>query len=111
MAYCGPAGIPYTRFLGRVGPPAWTDEDQDYALAWQAEKAKVCPSCGSRPEDWPTDEKGRLLPDPPLEPAHVTCVGCDVLAGYDDEQRAANDGKLPAGYMHYLRPYVEPDED
>lgn len=108
---CAPLGIPYTRFLGRVGPPAWTEEDQDYALAWQAEKARVCSRCGSRPEDWPVDDKGRLLPDPPLEPHHVECVGCDVLDSYDEEQRHTNDGKLPAGYQHYLRPYVEPDDD
>lgn len=58
MGYCGPKGIPLSKFL------CWSQADQDAALAWQAHESRRCRSCGHHPEDgWPH--------------AHLTvCPGC-----------------------------------
>lgn len=58
MAYCGPRGIPLSAFLG------WSQDDQDAALAWQADQAQRCPRCGTHPDD-PAGEASK----------HV-CRGC-----------------------------------
>lgn len=49
LDYCVPLGIPHSRFL------AWDEDDQDKALAYQAEMRTVCPSCGTREADWERD--------------------------------------------------------
>jgi hypothetical protein len=50
LDYCVPLGIPHSRFL------AWTEDDQDKALAYTAEMRTVCPSCGTREIDWEMDD-------------------------------------------------------
>lgn len=45
MAYCGPRGIPLSRFL------SWDQADQDAALAWQTYEARRCPGCGTHPDE------------------------------------------------------------
>lgn len=97
MAYCGPRGIPKSIFLGRewptAGEPMWTEDDTDVALAWLRDQRERCPRCGSTPGDWPVDEKGRLLPDPPLDAYVHTCIGCDVVAGrYEEMGKSRNPG-------------------
>jgi hypothetical protein len=56
MAYCGPRGIPHSVFLG--GPPGWTPDDRDKALAWQEMQRQTCTSCGTRPEEWDPEDGG-----------------------------------------------------
>jgi len=52
MSYCGPKGIPLSRFL------SWSEQDQDAALAWQAHDNRRCPGCGTHPDDWVEDKGG-----------------------------------------------------
>ena len=70
MAYCGPRGIPLSRFL------AWPQSDQDAALAWQAREATRCPSCGTHEADWDAGEGGRR--DAWVHAVRV-CQGCVQL--------------------------------
>jgi hypothetical protein len=44
LDYCCPRGLSHSHFLG--GPAVFTDDDQDKALAWQAEQASLCGGCG-----------------------------------------------------------------
>jgi hypothetical protein len=50
MAYCGPLGIPLSRFL------EWEQADQDSALGWQAYESRRFPD-GTHPDDW-NEERG-----------------------------------------------------
>jgi len=70
MAYCGPHGIPLSAFL------AWSEADQDAALAWSALEASRCPSCGTLEADWDEDDGGSR--DAWQPQAHV-CRGCELL--------------------------------
>lgn len=60
-----PLGIPHSEFL------SWSEDDQDKALAWQAEQADQCPSCG---------HPLRLTTDPDLrmtwQVEEATCFAC-----------------------------------
>lgn len=55
---------------------SWPIEDQDKALAWQRERAKVC-RCGTRREEWVAD------PDAYLGDLDH-CEGCDRLEREQD---------------------------
>ncbi len=63
-----PLGIPYSVFLD------WDPDDQDKALAYMREKAKVC-SCGTRMEEWEDID--------PMNPPYISwsqvCPGCRAL--------------------------------
>lgn len=50
LALCDQMGLPHSQFLG--GPPVWTPDDQEKALAFRAWKLNVCPTCGTEPEEW-----------------------------------------------------------
>lgn len=50
MAYCGPRGVPLSKFL------TWHQTDQDAALAWQAHESRRFPD-GTHPDDW-NEERG-----------------------------------------------------
>lgn len=57
----------------------WLDDDQDKVTAWLAEKATVCPDCGTAEIDW-VDVAGRARPDPTWDATTVRCYGCAALA-------------------------------
>lgn len=70
MAYCGPRGIPLSRFLD------WPQADQDAALLWQAHEARRCSSCGTHPDVWDPDaggDRNALVAEPHF------CRGCERL--------------------------------
>lgn len=67
MRYCGPRALPHSAFL------AWTDDDQDKALAWQQFERSVCPGCGTREDEW---ERDRFAYVGDL----YRCPGCEVLS-------------------------------
>lgn len=74
MDYCGPHGVPHSHFLG--GPPRWTEDDRNKALAWQDRQRRTHNRCGTRREEWDPAQGGRrdayeYLPD--------VCPGCEVL--------------------------------
>ncbi len=70
MAYCGPKGIPLSRFLG------WPQGDQDAALAWQARESTRCSGCGTFEADWDEEHGGDRNAWVPQ--VHV-CQGCVAL--------------------------------
>lgn len=66
-----PRGVPHSTFL------SWHVDDQDKALAWQAEIAACCPSCGTRADEWDPAAGGSRT----AYVADVTrCSGCEVVA-------------------------------
>ena len=66
MDYCGPNGIPHSRFLG------WSEDDQDKALAWQRHVALACAGCGTREAEWEADPLAWMGDI-------VHCPGCAAL--------------------------------
>jgi hypothetical protein len=72
MAYCGPRGIALSAFL------AWSQGDQDAALAWQAREGSRCGGCGTHEADWDDDNRA-WVPE-----VHI-CPGCEQL----EQARAA----------------------
>lgn len=89
-------------FLGRVvGPedPLWSDEDQDKALAFEQEQARVCRGCGTRSEEWDPKQGGDRFA---YVANHRYCPGCEVL-----HQEGRNIGE---GREAYTYPYLEPRE-
>lgn len=81
LAYCVPLGIPHSEFL------SWDVVDQDKALAWQREQAKVCRGCGTRKEEWDRDKFAYV--------GEIECCpGCELLEQEkehmkDQEERGA----------------------
>jgi hypothetical protein len=70
MAYCGPRGIPRSRFL------AWAPEDQDAALAWEQLDRLVCKRCGTELADWDPAQGGHreaFVPLMRIDP------GCELI--------------------------------
>jgi hypothetical protein len=66
MAYCGPRGIPLSRFLN------WPVDDQAAALWWMAEDRLRCSRCGTA--EWEWEEQ---LDAYAAEPR--TCPGCNAI--------------------------------
>lgn len=61
-----PLGIPHSVFL------AWDELDQDKAISWRREQAKVCPTCRTRKAEWAADKTAYI--------GHIEqCPGCEVL--------------------------------
>ncbi len=92
LALCHDSGIPHGRFL------AWSELDQDKALAYAAYKASVCQGCGTREAEWDGDRYA-------YEAAETTCPGCQVRG--DLERRARDSGVEVSGRYVVLIPRVE----
>jgi hypothetical protein len=74
MAYCGPRGIPHSQFLG--GPPRWTQQDREKALAWAELDRQTCNRCRTRDEEWDPARGGHRQAYT-FEPD--VCPGCEPL--------------------------------
>lgn len=81
-----PLGIPHSRFL------AWSEDDQDKALAWKREQALTCSGCGTRKDEWEEDRDAYIS-------VHEVCPGCQRIAeeneNVPDQIRGAKVGLLP----------------
>lgn len=66
MAYCGPRGIPLSKFL------QWPVDDQAAALSWQYEESLRCPRCGTAEWEWEQDLNA-------YEAKARTCPGCNAI--------------------------------
>jgi hypothetical protein len=106
MAYCGPAGIPHSHFLG--GPLTWTRDDQDKALAWQQSRREVCSGCGTFPDEWIDLETGRTVLEQPYVAEATHCWGCAEIEGHLAELRK-NQGDLDGVTVRLRR--FDPDRD
>lgn len=76
--------------------PEWTDEDQDKALAWLREDAKVCPNCRTRADLWASSPRDQ----PPYLGQMHHCPGCEAL---EQEQR-----NIPERAQNHTRAYLVP---
>lgn len=114
MAYCGPRGIPYSVFMGRVvgvDGQQWLPSDREAALAWEAFESRRCKSCGTHPEEWSADKLAYH--------AHLMeCRGCKQLhrlAGTDDAK--AGEGRYAvmsggsAEHCARCQPLFDPSPD
>jgi hypothetical protein len=66
LAYCVPLGIPHSEFL------SWDPDDQDEALGFLREKAKVCSGCGTRDDEWQRDRDAYVSDE-------KICPGCELI--------------------------------
>jgi hypothetical protein len=102
MEYCGPIGLPHSRFL------SWDPVDQDKAIAWALHKGQQCKQCGTFPDEW-LDEKGMPVDPPPYMAGSEICLGCAEL---DAKRKELPDGR-ETQYRLHLRPWrpQEPDSE
>jgi hypothetical protein len=70
LAYCVPRGLPHSAFL------SWDQDDQDKALAWEAERRAHCPDCGTRRDEWDPDRGGDRYAYLAVD---YRCLGCESL--------------------------------
>lgn len=93
--------IPHSHFLG--GPLVWSVLDREKALAYQGWKARHCPGCGTREEEWDPERGGDRF-------AYVAetyrCPGCELRAM---EQENIPDGAK--GVKIALVPNIDLDDD
>ena len=76
MQLCREYRIPHSLFRGH-GDGTWTDLDRRKALAYEDYLRQVCPSCGTRPEEW--DETAGGDEDAYRAITH-RCIGCQLIA-------------------------------
>lgn len=87
MDYCGPRGIPHSRFLD------WSTDDQEKALWWMARERQRCNGCGTHPDEWNEDLGGSREA---YKAEERTCPGCrerGPAADALDRARNAGDPK------------------
>jgi predicted dithiol-disulfide oxidoreductase (DUF899 family) len=85
MQLCRDYRIPHSYFRGH-GDGTWSDLDRRKALAYEHYLKQVCPSCGTRADEW--DEQVGGDEDAYRAITH-RCIGCQLLA---DKQKT-----VPAG--------------
>lgn len=100
MDYCGPKGIPHSGFL------AWSEDDQQKALWWQAREAQRCTGCGTHPDDWNEDVGGSR---DAYVPEERTCPGCRARGPADDTLTKARQAGEPKHGVRVV--LVRPTED
>ena len=93
MDYCGPLGIPHSRFLG------WSEDDQQKALWWKARNRQVCTGCGTHPDDWNEDVGGSRNAYGAEE---ITCPGCRVRAAAEAQLQQERQQNPTAKYGSYV---------
>lgn len=81
MELCHQWGMPHSRFRGH-GDGTWSDLDRRKALAYADYLKQVCPSCGTRGQEW--DESTGGDEDAYRAVTH-RCIGCQLLA---DKQKS-----------------------
>lgn len=94
MAYCGPAGIPHSHFLG--GPLVWTAADRDKALEWQQAEAQKCSRCLTDPSEWAVDPNAYVY-------GPVVCPGCARQSKAEAQMHADHPEDPPGMYLSRRR--------
>lgn len=97
MELCHKWGMPHSQFRGH-GDGTWTDLDRRKALAYAEYQRSVCPSCGTRAEEW--DENVGGDEDAYRAFTH-RCIGCQVIA---DRQKQVPQGDEGHGVKVVLVP-------
>lgn len=93
MEYCGPLGIPHSKFL------TWPEDDQDKAIAHLLHGRSQCGQCGTNPQDW-VDEEGIPVEPVPYVAEAIRCYGCSAIA----EVRQDIPSDMSNEYHVFLRP-------
>ena len=88
MELCRQYRIPHSAFRGH-GDGTWSDLDRRKALAYEAYMRQVCPSCGTRADEW--DEKAGGDEDAYRAITH-RCIGCQLLADRQQTVPDSDDG-------------------
>jgi hypothetical protein len=88
--------MPHSEFL------SWPDDDQDKALAFQAQRHQVCPGCGTRPEEWIGGD-GRRVDEDPYTAEAIKCYGCVARGALADELRPRENEPPEPGIRVVLR--------
>ncbi|MFF1358746.1 hypothetical protein [Streptomyces sp. NPDC058297] len=89
--------MPHSFFRG-YGDGTWSDLDRRKALAYEAYLRQVCPTCGTRPEEW--DEAAGGAEDAYTAISH-RCIGCQILT---DKQTTIPQGDEGHGVKVLLIP-------
>ncbi|MEU5742076.1 hypothetical protein ABZ784_29295 [Streptomyces tendae] len=97
MELCRQYGIPHSHYRGH-GDGTWTDLDRRKARAYETYLKQVCPTCGTRPDEW--DEAAGGDEDAYRATTH-RCIGCQILA---DRQKEIPDGDEGHGVKVLLIP-------
>ena len=109
MAYCGPAGIPYTTFIG--GPAGWDDLSRDAAIAWQLERDTRCGGCGQHRDEWVTlgaDGQEREIRPAPYVIHDHHCPSCETL---ERARKAREKEERPGQHLVFVPKPADTDAD
>lgn len=101
MAYCGPLGLPHSKFLD------WDPTDQDKALAWLGFEKSKCPSCNTFPSEY-LDAEGRMKYPPPYRVYTEICYGCVAIHDKNEEMTKMSHDKQPPVGIH-MRMVPDPE--
>ncbi|WP_260474219.1 hypothetical protein [Streptomyces sp. WAC 04229] len=97
MELCRQYGIPHSLYRGH-GDGTWSDLDRRKARALEHYLKQVCPTCGTRADEW--DEALGGDEDAYRATTH-RCIGCQIL---QDRQKALPDGDEAHGMKVALIP-------
>ncbi|MFE1949928.1 hypothetical protein ACFW9D_05600 [Streptomyces sp. NPDC059524] len=97
MDLCRQYQIPHSQLRGH-GDGTWTDLDRRKALAHEAYLKQICPSCGTRADEW--DEQAGGAEDAYTAITH-RCIGCQLIA---DKQKTVPEGADGNGVKVLLIP-------
>jgi hypothetical protein len=81
MELCRAYRIPHSYFRGH-GDGTWSDLDRRKALALEEHRRQVCPSCGTRAEEWDENTGGDEFAYTAI--TH-RCLGCQTIADRQEE--------------------------
>lgn len=71
---------------------SWDEDDRAKALAYEEWRARACPKCRTRPEDWAEDRFAYIVHEYP-------CPGCELLDQHG-EQLERSGGKRDRKGIH-----------
>lgn len=97
MELCRDYRIPHSFYRGH-GDGTWSELDRRKARAYLEYTRTVCPTCGTRSDEW--DEEAGGDEDAYTAITH-RCIGCQVLA---DKQKAIPEGDEGHGVKVLLLP-------
>lgn len=90
MGVCRQYQISHSYFLG--GPPRWTEDDQDKALAYERYTRAKCGNCNTSLEEWEEDQFAYV--------GHQwRCPGCEIIeqerGTVPEDQKGVQVGIIP----------------
>lgn len=92
LTLCDRWGIPHSEFL------SWDEMDQDKAVAFARQKAAMCQTCATWPDEWEADRFAYVVDAD-------RCPGCELIETERDqlEERFKNNKGALRGLRVFLR--------